>query len=100
MKNLVLASIVAVASAIVEIPAQAAIPVAPVQAPAAETSAINVDYYRGPYRSYYRGPYRTYYRGPHGAYYGRNYGGPNCYFKNVRHYRNGRVYVDRVRVCR
>ncbi|WP_378944072.1 hypothetical protein [Mesorhizobium sp. ANAO-SY3R2] len=99
MKNLVLASIIAVASAMSGImPSEAAMPVAPVQAPAAGSTALNVDYYRGPYRSYYRGPYRSYYRGPYRSYYGRNYYG-GCHYRTVRHYRNGRVFYNRVRVC-
>lgn len=102
MKNLVVASIIAVVSAMSSgIPAEAAIPMAPVQTPTASTTAIDIDYYQGPYRSYYRGPYRTYYRGPYDRYYGRNYyAGARCHYRNVRHYRNGRVVVNRVRVCR
>lgn len=102
MKNLVLASIIAFASAMsASMPAEAAIPMMPLQAPAAGTAATVVDYYRGPRRGYYRGPYRSYYRGPYRTYYGRNYyAGANCYMKRVKHYRHGRVYVDRVRVCR
>lgn len=97
MKNLVFASIIAVASAMsAGIPAEAAIPVAPVQAPAASSTVLDAAYYyRGPNRTYYRGPARTYYRGPNGA-----YAGGRCYMKRVTHYRNGRAVVDHVRVCR
>lgn len=104
MKNLVLASIIAVASAMsTGMPGQAAIPLAPVQAPAANSTVIDAGYYyRGPNRTYYRGPYRSYYRGPHGGYYGGRgyYGGGRCYMKRVVHYRYGRRVVDHVRVCR
>lgn len=33
--------------------------------------------------------------------YGRHYhAGPRCYTKSVKHYRNGRVWYEKTRVCR
>lgn len=78
MKNLVLASIIAVTAALpFGAPAQAASP-----------TITNVQYYPG-----WR--YRPY--GP--RYYGRWHRYGYCHMETIRHHRYGRWWVERVRVC-
>ncbi len=85
MKQLVLASIIAVVSALsFGLPAQAG-----------DATVTNAQYV---YRSWGPGP----------RYYGHRYYGPGyygrwhryCHIETIRHHRYGRWWVERVRVCR
>jgi hypothetical protein len=85
MKNLILASLIAVTSVMsFGVPAEAA--------SAALTNVQNVQYVHRGYGPRYYGP-------RYGRYYGPHRYGRYCRIETIRHHRYGRWWVERVRVC-